>query len=329
MIIILIILLIITYLIDNNNIKVPKYESIIKKPDIWIYLEKKKNNLQWKTFNDRYSQTVIYSLNKLCIKSIKANNSDLFNINIITDDNIGSYVPNFPWCNGRIHKSLKINYLKYYILYTKGGLWLPPDVLSIKNLRPIYDKINHYNMILIKNLSNIDERVIYTKPKLKVCGFILNTIQNMINKHYFSFENDIIAILNKSIDNSTYIFHNNFNGYFDYNNKVINSQHLLSQNITLFRNHQQVHFLHLNISNLEKETTNNWILKLTEKNVLQTNMWITKLFRLSFNLKQQYFLTDSYKDSYNLNSDVITISKKITSSYSPFLIVTKETSRNT
>ena len=103
----------------------------------------------------------------------------------------------------------------------------------------------------------------------------------------------------------------------------------MSQNITLFRNPQQVHFLHLNITNLEKENANNWILKLSENDLLETNMWITKLFRLSFNLKDKYFNTDVYKNivyknSYDLDSDVIKTSKNITSHYSPFLLVTKE-----
>uniref|UniRef100_A0A6C0IXW3 Nucleotide-diphospho-sugar transferase domain-containing protein n=1 Tax=viral metagenome TaxID=1070528 RepID=A0A6C0IXW3_9ZZZZ len=333
MIILIIIILIIAYLIDNNNLKLSKIKPIIKKPNIWIYIEEKKNNSR-KSFYDRASVKYINNLTKLCVNSIIEKNSNLFNINIITDDNILQFIPNFPWSDGRIDTSLKKNYIKYFLLYNKGGLWISPDTLCFKNLIPIYKKINQFEMILIKNMSNFDDRIIYCNKKSSKCYKLLNIVKSMIYKHYTGLKPEITNIFKNNIDENVYLFDNNINGYFDYNNKIINSQHLLSQNITIFKNPEDVHFINLNIDNLEKQFSNNWILNLDKKSLLESNMWITKLLRLSLGLKQKYFNTDYYKNilyktSYNLDNNIIDTSKTISSAHSPFLIVTKESSRNT
>ena len=134
-----------------------------------------------------------------------------------------------------------------------------------------------------------------------------------------------------------YRYSNNINGRYDYNTKTITTENLLLTNITLFRNPDKVLFIQFNEKKIRLELKNNWILRMDQKQLLETNMWISKLLRFSLDKDQKfyhenYFKTILQKNTYNLfptNQEIIEISKHINSPYSPYIVVTKDTSRNT
>uniref|UniRef100_A0A6C0ENC2 Nucleotide-diphospho-sugar transferase domain-containing protein n=1 Tax=viral metagenome TaxID=1070528 RepID=A0A6C0ENC2_9ZZZZ len=332
---ILILLLLIAFLLDRKILPDHKttksnFSNLINKPIIWIYINKSKSSKVWESFYSRRTIDNISTLSEICIRSILSKNNDLGKINIVTDDNLNLYIPNFPGCNEKIDKQSRLNYIKYNLLYNYGGLWVPPDTLCLTNFNSILNKLNHHDLVLIKNIdNNIDDTFIACNKFNPTIKKILENSQRKILDHNYYFHNQSGLLLNKlhTVEN-TYIFTNNINGKYDYNNKEITTDNYVSNNLTLFKNPQMVDFLHLNESKISKEIRNNWLLRMNLGQMLETNMWITKLFRFSLHLEQQFFDETNY-DLLPSKTEVIDVSKKINLPYSPYLIVTKESSRNT
>ena len=164
---VLILILLIAYLFDKNLLPDKKkiqsnFKNIINKPIVWIYIDSTVSSIHWNSFYGRNNMQDLSSLSKFCITSIINKNKDFSQINIITDTNISEFMPNFPWCDERIDKDIKLNYLKYYILYNYGGLWVTPDTLVFNNFKDIFNKLNYYDLVLIKNVdtNTINETVV-------------------------------------------------------------------------------------------------------------------------------------------------------------------------
>ena len=342
---VLILILLIAYLFDKNLLPDKKkiqsnFKNIINKPIIWIYIDSTVSSIHWNSFYGRNNIQDLSSLSKFCITSIINKNKDFSQINIVTDTNIKEFVPNFPWCDEKIDKDIKLNYLKYYVLYNYGGIWITPDTLVFNNFKDIFNKLHYYDSVLIKNLdtNSINETIIACNKYSKMIKKILAYVNTRISQHNYYFNNNIELLLTEmsELDN-IYSYNNNINGKYDYNNKIITTENLLSTNITLFRNPDKVLFIQFNETKITLELKNNWILRMNQKQLLETNMWISKLLRFSLDKDQKFYHEDYFKkilqkNSYNLfptNQEIIDTSKHINSPYSPYIVVTKDTSRNT
>jgi hypothetical protein len=333
---VLILLLLIAFLLDKKLLPDKKtiksnFSNFINKPIIWIYINTETRSSKiWDSFYSRRTIEDISALSNLCLRSILNKNNELAKINIVTDETLSLYIPNVPWCDERIDKTIRLNYIKYSLLYNYGGLWITTDTLCFNNFNTILNKLNHHNLVLIKNKDNsIDETVIACNKHNPTIKTILETIQKKILNHNSYFHNQIELLINKlyTLEN-THIFTNNINGKYDYNNKVISTSNYVSTNLTLFRNPEMVDFINLQESKLSKEIKNNWLLRMSETQILETNMWVSKLLRFSLNLEQRFFDETNY-DLFPNKTEVIDVSKKINLPYSPYLIITKESSRNT
>ena len=342
---ILLLLLLIAYLLDKNLLPNKKniqsnFKNFINKPIIWIYIDSPTSSIHWSSFYGRNNIQDLSSLSKLCITNTINKNKDFSIINIITDANINEFVPKFPWCDERIDKDIKLNYLKYYVLYNYGGLWVTPDTLVFNNFNEIFNKLHYYDLVLIKNLdtNTINDTIIACNKYSTMIKKILVYVNSRISQHNYYFNNNIEILLTEMSGLDTiYSYNNNINGKYDYNTKIITTENLLSTNITLFRNPDKVEFIQFNEKKITLELKNNWILRMNQKQLLETNMWISKLLRFSLDKDQKfyhedYFKTILQKNSYNLfptNQEIIETSKHISSPYSPYIVVTKDTSRNT
>lgn len=77
-------------------------------------------------------------LNKICIDSWQKTNPN-FRIHIITNENLHEYVECFPKNYERLIIQHKSDYIRMYLLYYYGGVWLDNTILMLDKLENIFD----------------------------------------------------------------------------------------------------------------------------------------------------------------------------------------------
>ena len=310
-------------------------------PFIWIYIDEEISSRYWDSFYSRKSIQSTYSIINLCTKLITNYNKNIFNIIIINNQNITKYINNKNLQLFYNNKELKKIYIKYYLLYHYGGLWLEPDTIPFKKFTIISNKLKEYDLITFGYSTSVDDRIIafkkHNKTNKEILKYIFKEINNLNSNFYY---HDNIKLLINQEENK-YHFDTSFNGSSDYKDNVITVENLVSHNYTLFKNQYNLLFINLNIDKIEKSINFKWLLRLSEKQLLQSNMWISKLFNYSYGLRQKIY--SSYHNKYDINIGLnemnlypdteSELKNNIKNSnilpYSHYIIVDKEPVRNT
>lgn len=318
-----IVILLITFLLEKNWISKKSMEhfnftkkkikhSIQKiniKPIIWIYIPTEVSTRFWKHFYSRKSIQQPNSIIELCVKTIYKHNEHFTNIQIIDDDNIKDYIPENKINQfNKIPNTFKSLYIKFHILYNYGGLWLENSTLCFKSLKEIFDKLALKDMItfdcsIIKsNIScNKQNRVSLfsiaarkNNPIIKnILDFIIERSNSLICN--FNIEDDISNIL-KLNESKIYHFENTQR---DYQNKSIHIDNLISHNYTVVKNPDLL-FMVVDLSYIKKYRKYQWLLRLNQQQLLESNMWLSKLFRYALRMEQKVYLENNmYHDSTN------------------------------
>ena len=111
------------------------------KPILWICVPKYKNARQWSSFYSRNSDNLNIPYMYLTIQSIINNCGRDFKVCMIDDDSFKALLPNWTPELNKIGDPLreKVRYLgMMQLLYTYGGIIVPPSFLCLKNLYPLY-----------------------------------------------------------------------------------------------------------------------------------------------------------------------------------------------
>ena len=99
--------------------------------------------------------------------------------------------------------------------------------------------------------------------------------------------------------------------------------------------------MNLNIDKIKDSIKYKWLLRLNKNQLLNSNMWISKLFRHALNLKQKVYAEYDYKYDVNLGIKDInlfpenekefidTIKDSNISPYCPYSLISKQPIRNT
>lgn len=353
---IIILLISIAIIIDNNLLSIKKIKSlnlfsqknkINSQKNIWVYIPTEISSRFWNQFYSRRGIQYPNSIIELCIETILKHNNNIANINIITDNNINQY---FKKCDikniAKIPKNMKLLYIQYYILYHYGGLWLKSSTICFNSLENVFHLLKINEIIMFdcdqnEILCNINSK--YSLSSLaskknnkiikKILEFIIKQSNDLIEN--FNIEEQIQNILQI---NSKYIYHLN-NLSRDYNNKSIYVENLISHNYTIVNNPNLL-FLVINIEYINKYIKYHWLLRLNKEQLLNSNMWITKLFRYSLDKKQKVYKQNNLythtliEDEINLVPENKNEMIHITKNYNlyqeyPYRIVDKEVIRNT
>lgn len=312
-------------------------------PFIWIYIEDEISSKYWDSFYSRKSIQPTNSIINLCTKLITNYNKNIFDVIIINNENITKYINNKNLKLFYDNKQLKKIYIKYYLLYNYGGLWLEPDTIPFKKFTIISNKLKNYDLITFGyyNSSSVDDKIIGFKKHNKTNKEILKLIHNEINNLNpdFYYYGNIKSLLTQ--EKNRYHFDTSFDGSNDYKDNVITVENLVSHNYTLFKNQYNLLFINLNIDKIEKSINFKWLLRLSEEQLLQSNMWISKLFNYSNRSRQKIYSNNYNKydidigmNKMNLYPDTKSeLKNNIKNSnilpYSHYIIVDKEPIRNT
>ena len=182
--------------------------------------------------------------------------------------------------------------------------------------------------------------LLHLKKNNNITKNILNYIIQQKNTVIpsFNFHNNIKLLLKYSKNN--YNFDQSYDGSFDYKNNTITIDNLVSNNYTLLKNTKNILFLNLNINSIEKSIKYKWLLNLSEKQLLNSNMWISKLLSYTLKLKQVVYAdydTDidekiGTKQIDLYPNDIFDFNDNIKNSnilpYSSYLLIDKEPIRN-
>ena len=128
----LILLLLLTYIILLITTRLYNREKFTIKPNyIWLYWENKSGSVE----PPKYIQ--------LCHDTVRKHCGSNFVINILNEKTIHNYVADLRTDVETLNIPQKADYYRLKLLYEYGGIWLDSDIIVMKNLTPIINKLNN------------------------------------------------------------------------------------------------------------------------------------------------------------------------------------------
>jgi hypothetical protein len=85
----------------------------------------------------------------ICLETIQKHCQQSFDIVILNKKNVYDYLPNLRtdiW-EKLVHIPMLTDYIRYMLIYKYGGIWLDFDIIMMKNIMPLYKKLDEYDYI--------------------------------------------------------------------------------------------------------------------------------------------------------------------------------------
>lgn len=211
-----------------------------KKPYLWVF---------WDGFEPEYI--------KLCYKTLVKHCSNSFNIVRLNQTNIYDYLPELKDKNmvGDMSKLIiqhKVDIYRIMLLYKYGGLYLDADIIVLKDLSTIMDKLKKYDFVgfgcngfpCTKFYGNPSNWMLCSRPNTMLMGNILTRQLNKVKNNEKIEYHDIGKILiweelDKLITKQDYeYYHYNpkFDGSRDINGDWISSDIVFSNKKIEYKN---------------------------------------------------------------------------------------------
>lgn len=318
-IILFILLIIIIYFIlytkYKNKVEPFKSTSIDKlekdtRPYLWIYTEDDYNCRKWTSFYSRLSTNNFPNCLKLSIQSIYKYCDKDYHIVHLTPTSIFTYLPDLEidiGPNSKTNLLQKYQIISISLMYKYGGLWLPPWIIILKPLTIILDKLKTHSVVVF-GCPNRDLRcsggsypnieVLASRPKIDLWNTmkikLINNNKIFLNSSYNFYNAGRCLFWNifRNHFSSIYQFSSKYDGTRDYNGKLITNQELFSINNILLESPTECLFIIYNYYSIYKSIYYRWFLRMSISQILDSNIWISKMFRKS--------LLDSNNSSNNI-----------------------------
>ena len=277
-------------LLNYNKTCKDEYFTIGKfKTNLWIYLEEETSSLFWESLYSRNVKQEIPAYISMCFDVIIKKNQNNMNIYILTDTLINNLLTSncpFNWHDHKINKKLKLDYLKYFLLFHYGGIWLKPSTIVFKNFDIFTEKLNTNDIITIgcepENTNCNEFKILGSRKGAPIIEDLLNSISQKLKMYIndYTFINyDILFLKNSVISYSKYHFNQEYNGTIDINDRQITYENLLSNNDTYFKNNDNLIFLEVDNTLISKYHYYKWFLRLDKQQILESDVWISKLLK--------------------------------------------------
>lgn len=251
---------------------VTNYE-INGKPIIWSY---------WDNLDGNKTPPII----ELCIQTLLNKCSKDFNIILLNSDNINKYIDLSGINLNDLSIAHKVDIYRTMLLYKYGGLYLDADIVCLKSLTPIIDKLKEYDFVGFGCSEEIaNKKACYGKPSnwclasrkgTKLFKTIINKQLDIINKNKSLLKSDYHAIGKKviwdSIKGHKYFHYMDVDGSRDINGEWITTTDLFSNKKIEYKNPNDMLFCVYYNSHKEVIDTN----KLTKEEIMNSNWTITK-----------------------------------------------------
>lgn len=310
----------------NGKIRPQSFENTNKlifnsdKPFIWIYLEEFYNSLKWPSFGSRLTINNMESYLILCLYSIYKHCHSNFNIIVLNDININKYLPDLNISmgpNSTIPLDRRKNLICFKLLYLYGGIWMNPDTIVMKDLLPTYKLLDQFQLIAFgcpsdeylcnKGYLKPQTSVIMSLPGLRINYLCFSEIYKKISSYNYpayEFNETGDCIFWKYLKQQVFYGNLNFlhlssefNGTRDYNHKLIGIENWLSTNRTYFIDQEKVLFVSLSNQKLNETIVYKWFIRFSLYQIINSDLWIAYLFRLSLGIKEKYYYNNDFRDT--------------------------------
>lgn len=250
---------------------------ITDKPYIWLYWDNI-DNKETPGFIDLCRETVY----KNCLRS--------FNIVLLNKDNIETFIPELKNYKTKMDKLIiahKVDIYRIMLLYKYGGIYLDSDIIVMRDLIEIIDKLKKHEFVGFGCTGNICKSgygrpsnwILASRPYAKIMGLILKSQLLKLDSNELIDYHDIGKILiwsslDKLINEEDYEYYhypNTVDGTRDINGHWITSDIVFSNTPIIYDN--DINFLFYVFYN---SNISNTIKKMSKKELLDKNWNFTK-----------------------------------------------------
>ena len=271
------------------------------KPLLWIHMNMEKNSRNWLSFGSRNTTCLNQPYILLCIKSIIDKCGEHFNICLINDDSFKKLLSNndFNVELSRLGEPVK-NHMRQLammkVLYKYGGMIVPSSFICMKSLYPLYlENASHSSsgpQCFSIELSNHNEYTSEYFPSVKFMG--ASSGNSSIKKLVEFIEKEISSDFTNEIDFNGQINRKVFEliqndkmknincnkiGVVDSENEKVNIDRLVNNSPLVL--HDDAVGLYIPKEQLKKRTKYEWFIRLSHKQILESNTNIGKYLLLA------------------------------------------------
>ena len=150
------------------------------KPFIWLYWENKPNVLEPPNYI------------KMCRESVLLHCEKDFNVVILNETTVKTYLPDLREDINKLQIPQKADYIRLKLLEKYGGIWLDSDIIVMKSLMPIMDKMKnnidfvgfgcHYRNCRDLGKPKPANWVMASKPNTKFMKKCIEECERVLNK---------------------------------------------------------------------------------------------------------------------------------------------------
>lgn len=232
----------------------------------------------------------------LCFKTLHHHCDKNYTINILNEKTVHDYLPDLRKDLDNLLLAQKVDYIRVYLLYKYGGIWIDADTIIMSNLEDIRIKLNQgwdyigfgcTGLKCFNGYPNPSNGVMASQKNSKLMGLCKTELDVIIGKQnkfdYFDLGKKVIwrqlGILMKEKKYNYYHYPSEYDGSRDKNGNWIHSENHLSEKPTELLNPDKLFFVFLANNELANEQRYNWFSKLTEEQIVDGKWWISILFR--------------------------------------------------
>lgn len=272
------------------------------KPKIWIHSNYEINARKWKSFQSRNTTDLNQPYLYLTIQSIINHCNEHFHICLIDDDSFTKLIPNWDLTLSQIAEPMRHQYRQIglmQLLYYYGGLVVPNSFLCLQDLLPIYksseyrpvcaEELNtHSDVLAIDSLSGPNKSLFVPGWSIVGCHknsevikqWILKLKENVGIGHFnnvFDFSGIEQQICNKQ---DIEVLDGRRIGIKTENGEPILINDLVDEE-PLNLNNDNLYGILIPRDQILRRTKYQWLAVLPIEELLNTNMILTKYFKLS------------------------------------------------
>ena len=264
--------------------------------NIWVY---------WENINNKPTPTFI----NLCLKSMRKYLSK-YNLIILNETNIKQYLPNVRNDFENLKIAQKVDYYRIELLYKYGGIWVDSDIIVMKDFDIIFNKLDEGYDFVGFGCTGYYCNNGYMRPSNWVMGAKQNSIlmykclelltmkldnNKLLKKNNNNDNNnddtyhdygkyilwEALDILKRNNNYTYYHFTSEYDGARDINKNWIHIDNFFNINKTTFLDENKLLFVVLYNSEFSSNEKYKWIYTCSEDKLLNSDIWLSYLFRKS------------------------------------------------
>lgn len=273
---------------NNIDIDVKNNKPIVMKKYIWVF---------WECVDNKPYPTYI----NLCMKIMKKH-LDKYDLIFLNEKTIKDYLPDLRDDFENLKIAQKVDYYRVCLLYKYGGIWIDADIIIMKDIKPIFDKLEEkYDYVGFgctgtkcnNGYLKPSNWIMASRPKSVLMKACLDKLNDKLDKRNIkSIQNDstyhdygkIIIWQSledlKQIGYNYYHFTSEYDGTRDINKHWIHSPNFFSLDDTIFLDKDKIMFVVLYNSEINQNKDYQWINICDENRLLDKNKeWLCRLFK--------------------------------------------------